>query len=260
METSKAFLRLPIASRGVLTRYKTDRDLTKLFSAINSDIASQNTIQSRGVRRSSYRGILRNVFKMSNAQMVQIEAQDTEKQDYFNALKAGQNNQHEDKVDLKLLNQIMAVSPIMELMIRSGLRISELLDNQSKLTKKRVQFKLNKKKDNAFYDIKIIGSIPRWNELYKKLKADLDKTPSKSTIDKINLKLKDIIPSTFYKQSSHIGRAIYARYLYKFKSGDIENWTLPRIISTFLHHDNTNASAYYQHVVLCDDVGDILQG
>ena len=111
-----------------------------------------------------------------------------------------------------------------------------------------------------FYDIKIIGSIQRWNELYKKLKLDLGKTPSKSTIDKINLKLEDIIPSTFYKQSSHIGRAIYVRYLYKFKSGDIENWTLPRIISTFLHHDNTNASAYYQHVVLADDVSDFLQG
>ena len=258
MESSKAFLRLPIKSRGTLTAFKTHRDLGKLFIAINQDINTQNTTQSRGVRRSNYRGILRNVFKLSEAEMRPIETGDAEKQQYFDALKKGQDNQHEDKVNEDLIKKIIAVSPVCELMVRSGLRISELLDNPSHVTNKFVKFKLNKKKDNEFYDIHIIGSIPHWVALYKQMKTQFKGIVSHNIIDSINIKLKGIIPPDFYKRSSHICRALYVRYIYTFREPPIDTWTLPRIISTYLHHDNTNASAYYQHVVFSGDMTNFL--
>jgi len=152
----------------------------------------------------------------------------------------------------------MAVSPVCELMIRSGLRISEVLDNTARCTKTTVKFRLNKKVSNEFHDIKIIGPVSEWVEMYKKMKADFKGRDSKAVTDSINLKLKKILPADFYKRSSHICRAIYVRYLYKFKAGEIAKWTFPQIITKFLHHDNTAASSYYQHVILDKDVTNFL--
>lgn len=259
METSKAFARLPKASKAILIAFKTDRDLIRLFAAMVADINTQNTISSRSVRRSAYRGIMRNVFKLSNEQMKPIEASAAEKQEYFDKSNVSIKAQHEEAVDVSLFKKIMAVSTVCELMIRSGLRISEVLDNTPKFTKTKVKFRLNKKIGTEFHDIKIIGSVPDWIEKYTKMKAEFKGKSSKQIMDSVNLKLKKILPVHFYKRSSHICRAIYIRYLYKFKSGDIAKWTFPQVIAKFLHHENINASSYYQHIILADDVTDFLR-
>ena len=259
MESSKQFLRLPKASKAFLISYKKDRDMKKLFKSILTDIDTQNTISSRSVRRSTYRGLLRTVFKLSDDQMIPIEASNSEKQEYFDKSKVAIESQHEEIVNLALLKHIIAVSPVCELMVRSGLRISELLDNTAKFTKRTVKFKLNKKKTKEFHTIKIIGSLSDWEEKYRKLKIRFKDRSTKQIIDSVNLKLKKILPDGFYKRSSHLCRAIYIRYLYKFKSGADAKFTFPQIISKYLHHDSVGASSYYQHIVLADNVTDFLK-
>ena len=74
-------------------------------------------------------------------------------------------------------------------------------------------------------------------------------------VDRINKKLKTIIPEGFYKKSTHICRAIYVQYINKFKK---DKSTLPQLITKYLNHDNPSASVYYQHIRLEDDIDDFL--
>ena len=257
MEQTRSFIKLPIKSRGILTTFRTDKDDVKLFKFINEDINSQKTISSKQVRRSQYRGILRNIFHMTDDEMKLIESTEEQKQQYFEKSKQSVKNQKEHKVNLSLFKKIMDLSTICELMIRSGLRISELLENESKINK-TVKFKLNKKESNDFYTIHIIGDTQDWIKKYNKMKIDFQDIPAKRIIDALNYKLRKLIPEEEYKKSSHICRALYISYMYKFRKGIYKKWTLPQIISKYLHHENTNASAYYQHIILADDVTDFL--
>ena len=202
---------------------------------------------------------MRTVFKLTDEQMTPIEATKEEKQEYFDLSKKTIDAQHEEVVDLAMLKAIIAVSPLCDLMVRSGLRISEVLDNKAKFTKKKVMFRLNKKAGNDFYEVHIIGSVGDWIKKYHAMKEAYKDRTSKQITDSVNIKLKKILPVDFYKRSSHICRAIYIRYLYKFRTADCAKWTFPQIISKFLHHDNPTAAVYYQHIILSDDVVDFLR-
>ena len=147
MEDTRSFIKLPIRSRGILKTFQTEKDEVKLFKLINEDINSQKTISSKQVRRSQYRGILRNIFHMSDDDMKLIQSTEEQKQEYFDVSKNSIKRQKEHKVNLALFKQIMSISTICELMIRSGLRITELLENESRINK-TVRFRLNKKMSN----------------------------------------------------------------------------------------------------------------
>ena len=257
MDQTRSFKKLPIRSRGFLTTFQTDKDDAKLFKSINEDINLQKTISSKQVRRSQYRGILRNSFNMTDDNMKPIESTEEQKQEYFDVSKNSIKHQKEHRVNLSLFKKIIDLSVICELMVRSGLRISELLENESRINK-TVRFRLNKKESNDFYTIHIIGDTQDWINKYNKMKIDFQDIPAKRIIDALNYKLRKLIPEEEYKKSSHICRALYISYMYKFKKGIYKKWTLPQIISKYLHHENTNASAHYQHIILGDDVTDFL--
>ena len=73
-------------------------------------------------------------------------------------------------------------------------------------------------------------------------------------------KLITELKSPLYKSINTLTTHNTFTYLFnKFKKGVYKKYTLPQIISKFLHHDNMNASTHYQHILLDDDVTDFLK-
>jgi integrase len=257
MKTSKQYFKLPKAGRRILADFEKNGDRKALFNAINRQIETQNTLKSKQVRLSVFRGLLRKYFNMSNADMRPIETTPEQKQAYFESGVIGFQKQHEDKVSERLIRGIMNTSPICDLMVRSGLRIGELLDNEYRFIQGVPEFKLNKKRRSMFYPVYILGDTKEWNESFIRLRREfkgIDAT--KAISDKINIMLKKVIPATFYKRSTHICRAIYALYIHKFMGG---NMTLPQVIARFLNHESPTTSIYYQHITLDERLTDFLR-
>ena len=256
MENSKQFGKLTIRGRKILYDYRRDGDRKVLFNSITADIETQNTLKSKQVRRSIFRGLLRKHFNMSNADMRAIEATDEQKQAYFDSGVLGFEKQHEDKISEAMIKGIMDTSPVCALMIRSGLRIGEILDNDYRVVAGQIEFLLNKKRRSMFYPVYIIGDSENWLKSFIEVRRNFANRNSKNISDRININLKDIIPFGFYKRSSHICRAIYARYIHKFST---DNLTLPQTISRYLNHESATTSIYYQHIVLDGNMGDFLR-
>lgn len=260
MEQSKHYRRLTLSGRAVIDAYKKDRKLTALFKGINRIINSQNTINARSVARSQFRGILRVWFKFSDEDLKPIEATADEKQQYFNKQKETRERKVEDIITNTLLQRILSFD-ICELLIRSGLRVSELLENKFKFTKASIRFQLNKKPNEykrEYFNIYIMGDVNDWQNKFLRVREESKGKTPKQIYDKLNRQLKKVIPADFSKRSTHICRAIYVRMLYRFKKGTFySRWGLPRIIQTFLHHDNLSTAGFYQGVQLADDVENI---
>ena len=255
MENSKHFRKLPDRSKAIILEYKGDRDKTKLFKKINEDIATQNTISSRGTRRSSYRGILRKWFKLTNEEMLPIKASTTEMKAYFERGQRSARDMTEDRLNKVIIESLLKID-ICNLLIRSGLRISELLENKYKLTKKTIKFRLNKKRDLDYYRIHIIGDFDDWIKRFKALRDRITSPDDiRSIIDKLNRDLKTILDESFRKRSSHICRAIYIRLIYENKDAKPwARWTLPRIIKHFIHHENLQSTGYYESVIFDEPI------
>ena len=255
MENSKHFRKLPNKGKAIILNYRNDRDAEKLFQKINDDIGTQNTISSRGTRRSNYRGILRKWFRMTNEEMEPIKASNTEMKAYFERGQRSARDMTEDRLNKVILESLLKID-ICNLLIRSGLRISELLENKYKLTKKTIKFRLNKKRDLDYYKIHIIGDFDEWIKRFKKLRDSITSPEDiRSIIDKLNRDLKTILDESFRKRSSHICRAIYIRLIYENKEDTPwVRWSLPRIIKHFIHHDNIQSTGYYESVVFDEPI------
>lgn len=248
--SSKSYVKLSKAARKILDDFNEKNNKKKLFDAIIANVATQKTIGSKHTRLSVFRGLLRKYFNMSDEDMKPIDRTDDEKQAYFESNRRGFNNQHEDIVSYDLFKNIIE-DPICYLMVTSGRRIGELLDNEVQFNDGKVYIKLNKKKDcDTLYPIHILGSLAKWKAMYHALVAN-KKRSSIVVINEVNTRLRMLLPISFYKTSSHICRAIYIRYIYMFKTGKS---TLPQIINKYLHHESPAASIYYNHVILADDV------
>jgi hypothetical protein len=257
--SSKSYVKLSKAARKILDDFdektmllhNSDDNKKKLFDAIIANVATQKTIGSKHTRLSVFRGLLRKYFDMSDEDMEPIDRTDDEKQAYFEHNRRGFNNQHEDIVTHNLLKNIIR-DPICYLMVTSGRRIGELLDNEVQFNDGKVYIKLNKKKDSdTLYRIHILGSLAKWTAIYHNCRSANKKRSSIVVINEVNTRLRLLLPISFYKTSSHICRAIYIRYIYKFKT---DKSTLPQIINKYLHHESPAASIYYNHVILADDV------
>jgi integrase len=256
MEDSKQFVKLPKVARAILVNYRTHKNKTTLFDAIKINLDTQKTIRSRQVRLSTFRGLLRNFFAITDAQMKPIETTAEEKQNYHDILKTGFKKQKENVINKSLIVNIMNTADVLKLMILSGLRIGEILDNPMKFVKGEVYFKLNKKENSKYHKIFVIGDKKLWIKKLRALRKQYKDVSSNVVIDRINVLLKDVIPETFYKTSTHIARAIYARYVKKFIEPEA---TLPQVIMEYLNHDNVSASVFYNHIVLDNDVDDFLR-
>lgn len=256
MNTSKQFKKLPKSGKEILTEFKRDKNKAVLFASIIENLETQKTLRSKQVRLSVFRGLLRKHFGMSNEDMKPIETTTEQKQAYHDAGNAGFKRQHEDTISEELIKSIMNVSPVCKLMIQSGLRVGELLDNPFRVVKGQPEFKLNKKRNAVYHPIHIMGNVKIWVDAYRATKRRFKGVDSKGIADRINIKLKLVIPEEFYKRSTHICRAIYAKYVNRFKDDKL---TLPQVISKYLNHDSPSASVYYNHVVLAKDVTDFLR-
>ena len=257
MNELKQFHKLPIASKAILTEYETNKDKNKLFDAVNANVATQKTVSSQSVRRSIFRGILRKHFKMTDGQMKKIEATSENKQEYFNTLKVGLNKQRVNEVNKSLLQKILSQDAINYLLITSGLRIQELIGNESKFENDKIYFKINKKITSDFYEIKPIINGKKWFKIYKLMKLNISDRPITSVVNGLNKRLKRIIPDDFYKRSSHINRAIFVAYSVKFRNPN--NLTPPQVISKILRHNGIGSSTHYQYIKLADDVNDFIE-
>jgi len=250
-KSSKSYVKLSKAARKILDTYDTTNNTENLFEDIITNVATQKTIGSKHTRLSVFRGLLRKYFNMSDEDMKPIDRSDDEKQAYFESNRRGFYNQHEDIITYDLLKEIIH-DPICYLMVTSGRRIGELLDNEVQFNNGSVFMKLNKKKDcDVLYPIHILGCLEKWKAMYHNCRVVKNKRSSIAIINEVNTRLKMLLPIGFYKKSSHICRAIYIKYIYKFKS---DKSTLPQIISKYLHHESPAASIYYNHVILADDV------
>lgn len=252
MESAKTFKKLPSGAREILIKFKSDGDRDALFSGIRGSVLMQNTEASKHTRQSTFRGLLRTYFNMSNEDMSPIEFTTEEKQGYHELNKQGSERRHEDVIDLALFKAILNVSDWTYLMCTSGLRLNELHDGVD-IRGGDVWATLSKKAEDITVKIHIIGDIPLWIAKYNAL----DRSVALTAVNvKINRYLKKIMPSTMYKTSSHICRALYARYLVDF---DKSNDTQSNIMKKYLHHESSKTTVYYDHVRFADDVTDFLR-
>jgi len=256
MNTSKQFKKLPNNGKVILTAFQRNRDKAVLFASIIGHLETQKTLRSKQVRLSMFRGLLRNYFGLSEDDMKPIETTTEQKQAYHDAGRAGFDRQHKDTISEALIMKIMGVSNICKLLIQSGLRVGELFDNEFRVVKGRPEFKLNKKKDSVYHHVHIMGNVKIWIDAFRAIRREYKGMDTKGVGDRLNVKLKLVIPDTFYKRSTHICRAIYANYVNKFVE---TRMTLPQVISKYLNHDSLTSSVYYNHIVLDNDVSDFLR-
>lgn len=255
MNESKQFKKLPKVGRDILTRFMKDNEKALLFGAIRENLETQNTLKSRHVRLSTFRGLLRNYFDMSDADMRPIENTAEQKQEYFDANTAGFEKQHENVVNEALIKKIMGVSSVCSLLVRSGLRIGELLENKFRVVKGQPLFMLNKKETADYHPVHILGDAKAWIDSLRAIRRTIKGKLTQGLADRLNIKLKAVIPKSFYKRSTHICRAIYISYINRFKESTL---TLPQVIKKYLNHDNVSASVHYNHIILDKDVTDFL--
>ena len=255
MEQTKQFIKLPKKAKAILTTFKDANNLNVLFASILENIGTQKTLKSIHVRRSEFRGILRIHFNMSDDDMKPIESTADQKQAYFDSNLKGFKKQKENTVSETLIKSIMNTSPICKLLIQSGLRVGELLENQFKVVNFVPHFKLNKKLDSAFYPVHILGDTKEWIKSYRELRRGLKGKDISRIINYTNRALKNVIPADFYKQSTHICRAIYVAYLNRFKD---KNLTQPQIIHKYLNHEHPSTSIHYNYIDLDKGVTNFL--
>ena len=256
MLQSKQFIKLPAAGRKILNEYLVDKDKHKLFSGIQENVNTQNTLNSKIVRNSMYRGILRKHMGFTEDDMKIIEVSKNVLDQYNNKLQESLSEQKTHTVTSNELKQLLDI-PEMRLLITSGLRIDELLSNDSKFTQLHytggnLYFKLNKKKVDEFYQIHPLIDTEAWWKEYQTMKSNNENKSSSSIQQRINRSIKKILPETVYKLSTHLGRAIYANARYKLFNP--ARHTLPTIIKKYLNHESSLASAHYQHITLANDI------
>ena len=255
MLSSKQFIKLPANGKAIMTAFARDSDKTKLFESINKNILTQKTINSSSVRRSVFRGLLRNHFGMSEVDLEPIEATVHQKQLYWDATHNNISRQHTDTVNKALILKLMRNRTV-KLLLTSGLRVTELLSNDSKFEDGDVVFRLNKKKGRGWYCITTLIPSAKWWSLYKKMKIDYNDSLPNAIVGAINKRIKDMVPVDFYKKSSHLCRAVYVKYLYKHRNP--VKHTLPYLIMRNLHHENTMSASHYQYIELSADVNDFI--
>ena len=255
MQASKQFAKLPKAGQAIMTAYANDGNKSKLFSSIRANVLTQNTVKSTSVRRSIFRGLLRNHFDMSETDLSPIEATEEQKQAYFDSNNTGFARQTESTLNKALLKKLLKVQ-ILKLLITSGLRVSEILDNDSKIEDGIISFKLNKKVGSEWFTVHTVIPSKKWYIAYKRMKTSYAGKTSTGIVGGLNKMIKTIVPASFYKKSTHICRAIYIKYQYKHNNPN--GLPMPQLIQKYLNHANAVSSIHYNYVKLDDDVDEFL--
>lgn len=258
MNTSAQYQRLPADAKVIMDNFQAGRiSKTKLFSEIKTNLRSQTTVKSKAVRRATFRGLLRTYFDMSDKDMKSIEATVRQKQIYFDSNEAGLNNQTESIYNKAVIRRLMT-KDILYLLITSGLRVRELLDNDALKLDTGIQFKLNKKGDSdEYFKITPIIDEEEWWAKYMAMKRDNRDKKSASTVGVLNKFIKKIVDEDSYKKSTHLCRALYVKYMHKFRNP--ENKPLSLFIKKILHHSNLDSSAHYQYAILSENVDNFIE-
>lgn len=251
-KTARNYLSMPIVCRRILDDYYNTGDKRELFLSIKANVNKMGKDSTRYTRQSSFRGALKNLFNFTEADMEPIKFTIEESTAFNNELNSRLDDKTEMKIDASTLRDMIQAEPIIELLCRSGVRIAELFERIT-IVGSTVYIEAYKKGPDKRVpeELHILGDTDDWIRKYKAV--DLSNLSASSR--KINRKLKMIIPSDQEKQSSHLCRAIYARYVYQFENDN--DLPLNTIIRKYLHHDSGISAIHYQYVVLASDVKDI---
>ena len=257
MESLKQFKKLTRHAKSVINAYVDDADDAKLFNSISDDINTQKTVMSKQVRRSQYRGVLR-AIGFTDETMKPIEATGEEKQQYATKMRDSLSSHRESVLGYDDLIALGSISNLSYLLLTSGRRINEVLDGEVKFDDdtETVYVKLSKSQTGDMVPIYTLINFTEWKRIYYEM-VDEYKTTKPTTVGcYLNLKIRNIVGDKSMKMSSHILRAIYARYIYEFRND--KHLTLSGVITKYLNHENSASSQYYQHVKFDKTVYDYL--
>jgi hypothetical protein len=257
MESTTAFSKINASSKKALLKFQSNGNKRELFKSVRSEVAKRGTGASRHNLQSVFRGILRNHFGLSNDDMSPIAFTEEEKKEYHAVTTSQGMNRQTDVIDAATLDALLNHSAATYLLVTSGLRVNELFGGVD-VRADGVYARISKKQGETVAKIGILGSLDKWKELY----AGLDKSGNiTSKTNEINVGLKKILPGSVHKQSGHLLRGVYARYIDTFRSAkDVgDNITSAGVIARGLHHDNIKSAAYYDNVRFARDVTDVLK-
>ena len=251
-QQSKNYLSLPSAGRRILDDFHSSGNRTELFNSIKDNVSEMRKPSTQYIRQSAFRGALKNLFNFTDTDLLPIKFTIAESSAFNAALQERKDERTQMTVTAGTLRDMIQSDPVVELLCRSGVRIAELFE-QITVTGRTVYVNAYKKAPNMRRpeELYILGSVDDWIVKYNAL----DKSNLSASSRKVNRKLKTILGDDSEKSSSHLCRAIYARYIYQFEN--TENRTLDAIIKKFLHHDSAVASLHYQYLLLTPDVQDV---
>ena len=115
-----------------------------------------------------------------------------------------------------MFNAILGVNDLSFLLITSGRRVNEILQNVVDFKDGEVFIELSKKRNDTLetkmHKVLLLCPVDEWRIRYERLKAG-NLTNEASYLNRM---LKLVIPKDFYKKSSHLLRSVYCRFVYEF--------------------------------------------
>lgn len=263
------YKKIPRVARNILDTYESDRDINVLFDAIKAHVDTYSNPSTAYVRISEFRSLLKKYFNLTPDDLIPIQQTKTQTEDYNKALFNKHQSRRELTVSVDIFNRIMGLGVIPELLCRSGLRINELLNNVD-IRNGRVYVQISKKRlsnreaskaaeaaeasANTPVEVFILGKTRDWIAKYEDMNPRNVK--HETLVTYVNKNLKLIIPAEFPKRSSHICRALYARFIYQFLNKSHKQFF--QITREFLHHNSDASSNSYTYLVLDPAIGDTI--
>jgi hypothetical protein len=251
-QQSKNYISLPLAGKRIIDNFHSTGNRTELFNSIKDNVDEMNKSTTKYIRQSAFRGALKNLFGFTEEDLLPIKFTIEESNAYNNELHERMDERKQMTISAGILRDMIQADPVIELLCRSGVRIAELFERIT-VTGRTVYVDAYKKAPNMRRpeELHILGSIDDWIMKYN----SLDKSNLSASSRKVNRKLKSILGYDNEKQSSHLCRAIFARYVYQFEN--TQNMTLDTVIRRYLHHDSMIAAIHYQYLLLTPDVQDV---
>ena len=243
---------LPAASKAFIDAFADNSDHDEVFKQILLAVKKITPYRKAYKRQSQYRVLLRDEFKLSPADLMPLKATAEQSAKYNAELMVNRKPTPETTINRSLLQTIIDSSITANLLCRSGLRISELINNvdivdgvpHATISKTRRVVKLK-------LPMNILGSTSEWIDMYKLFKESSSGVLDNTVVSYVNVAIRHAVPKTFPKRSSHLCRAIYAAYRYKFDNDDKN--VVSASIRQSLNHTTKGSAENYQYIKLSAD-------
>lgn len=255
----RTYKKIPRKAKDFIDAYAEDGDRDKLFKNVKENVATINTMKGRYVRQSEFRSLLRKGFNFTHDDLKPVKFTKAESAEFNRSMKQSVHAVQQTTLNRQHVQGIIDGSSLAYCLCTSGLRYNELVRGVS--FRDGVPYvKLSKKDDggnvaNITIPVKIIGDVDKWIENYGRIKRDHSDSGLRRAVGKVIAKNT---PDTLHKKSTHLCRAIYARYIYQFMN--YQNQTLGVVIENYLNHDNAASAVHYEYIILTPDCMGVLEG